>query len=89
MRFLLNEIGGPSVARSSRPVQPACGQLAYVNAGTVPDASPVRWHEQMRNRSLATREFNHKIFGSTVFQRGARELIHCTIMVHDDQNAPF
>jgi len=36
----------------------------------------------MRNRSLETREFNHKILGDTALRNGAAWLKHCTIMVH-------
>jgi hypothetical protein len=50
---------------------------------------PAVRHEQMRNRSLETREFNHKILGDTALHNGAAQRKNCTNMVHAPRGAPF
>jgi len=42
---------------------------------------PAYRHEQMRNRSLESREFNHKIFGDKQKRYRAASPSNCTFMV--------
>jgi len=43
----------------------------------------------MRNRSLETRAFNHKIFGVGVQRHDAPDAGDCTMIVHHELTAPF